>query len=58
VGCLYNKGIALDKLGQHEQAKEYESKARQINPDYSGEFINKVSTSVSIAGDIASKAAI
>ena len=57
VACLFYKGIALDKLGQHEQAKEYQYKAHQINPNYSGDFINKVSTTVSTEG-IFSRAAI
>lgn len=49
---LYNKGVALDKLGKHIEAKQYQDKALQINPNYSPsigtEFYNRISTATSV----------
>ena len=52
VSSLYNKGIALDKLGDHTQAQYYQQKAQQINPQYVGEFINRISITPSISTTI------
>ena len=43
VGGLYNKAVALYHLGKNTEAKVFRDKAQQINPNYSGQFINKVS---------------
>ena len=49
---LYNKGISLDKLGNHTQAQYYQQKTQQINPPYVGEFINRISITTSISTSI------
>ena len=49
---LYNKGVALDKLGNHTQAQYYQQKAQQINPKYVGEFINRISITPCISTSI------
>jgi len=52
ASSLYNKGIALDKLGIHTQAQYYQQKAQQINLQYVGEFINRISITPSISTSI------
>ena len=49
---LYNEGISLDKLGNHTQAQYYQQKAQQINPQYVGEFVNRISITPSISTSI------
>jgi tetratricopeptide (TPR) repeat protein len=41
VGCLYNKGVVLEKLGKATEAIEYKDRAQSIDPIYAGESINK-----------------
>ena len=64
---LYNKGIVLDKLGDHTQAQSYKQKALQINPDIEpGKLYDRFSIVVSVSSssitvphhDVTSKSAI
>ena len=42
VDALYNKGNALDNLGNHTQAISYYDKVMDINPNDSDALITKV----------------
>jgi tetratricopeptide (TPR) repeat protein len=49
AGALYNKGVVLDIERKDLEAKEYQDKALEIDPNYSGEFFNRVSTITQVA---------
>ena len=39
VPALYNKGVSLEKLGNHDEAQQLFEKAKLLDPTYGGEFI-------------------
>lgn len=49
VGALYNTALSLDKLGRYEEATRYYAAANTIDPNYKGDFVNRLSVSPSIA---------
>ena len=41
VDVLYNKGVALGKLGEYAQAIQYYDQALAIEPNYTGALVGK-----------------
>ena len=39
VPALYNKGVSLDKIGNHEEAQGLFVKAKELDPNYKTDFI-------------------
>jgi len=39
VRALYNKGVSLERLGNHEEAQTLFEKSKELDPTYEGKFI-------------------
>jgi tetratricopeptide (TPR) repeat protein len=48
AAALYNKGLALEKLGETDQALAYRKRAKDIDPNYNGEFLDLSITKTSL----------